>query len=158
MFDISLSKKSKTVDKGCVKLAILFIFVAILFILIGHIYPKQIQAVLKKELFKLPEASIDWWSVSHFGLFCILGYLFPDHLLELLLIGVAWEIIEDALSPPDSKILVDCKKKYPNWLSEKFRVLWCDYFGLSKDYWYAKWDDIFSNVLGIILGHYLRVC
>ena len=157
MFDVFLKQKTKTVDNGAFKLGSTFIFVAITFILIGHVYPGEIQAVLKKPLLKLPETVIDWWSVTHFGLFCILAYIFPDHLFELLVISVIWEIIEDALAPPGSKGLTDCNKVYKSPWGETFRTIWCDHIARESGYWYGKWDDIFANVLGLIVGHYLRM-
>ena len=157
MFDVFLKQKTRTIDKGAFHLSSTIVFIAIAFILIGHVYPGEIQAVLKRPLFKLPETEIDWWSVTHFGLFCILAYIFPDHLFELLVIGVIWEIIEDALAPPHSKGLVQCTKVYGNSWSETFKVIWCDHIARESGYWYGKWDDIFANVLGMILGHYLRM-
>jgi len=157
MFDVFLTPKTKTIDKGAFNLSVTFIFIALVFILIGHVYPKEIQAFLKRPLLKLPETYIDWWSVSHFGLFCILAYLFPDYLFELFIIGVMWEVVEDLLSPPTSKGLVDCEKEYKNPLKETFKIISCDYTAREKDYWYGKWDDIFANLLGLVLGHYLRM-
>lgn len=151
-----LRKKKKKIDKGVIKLSLLLVFFVILFILIGHRYPKEIQDFLKKPLLSLPSTEIDLWSFTHFGLFVILGYMFPHHLFELFMIGLFWEIFEDALAPQSNKHLVNCNKEYKNSWKETFKTVWCKHTALDKDYWYGKWDDIFCNVVGLVVGHFLR--
>lgn len=128
----------------------------LLFIVLGHYYPKEIQSALKRPLFTLPSATVDWWSVSHFLFFGTLAFLYPSHVCELFIISIIWEIIEDSLAPPQSKQLIDCSKKYNNFWTESFQGLWCEHLAREKDYWYGKWDDVFFNSMGIILGYGLR--
>jgi len=130
---------------------------AFTFILLGHYYPGEIQSVLKRPIVTVPSFVLDWWSVTHLLFFAVLAYLFPDHLFELFVGGIVWEIIEDGLSPRDSKGLVTCDKKYDNNWMETFKVMWCDNIAREKDYWYGKWDDVFSNLLGLLLGHFVRI-
>ncbi len=155
---LELQARSKTMDKGAVKFAVYISVFALAFIMVGHVFPGQIQAVLKRPLFNLPPTTIDWWSVTHFGFFGILGYTFPDYLFELMILGILWEVVEDGLAPHDAKNLVDCEADYTDdMMRENFQTLWCDTLSRKKDYWYGKWDDIFANVLGLLLGHYLRM-
>ena len=58
----------------CVGLTLL----ALLFIVVGHKYRDQVQTKLKKEFIKLPETTVDWWSISHILLYRIFGFLIPD--------------------------------------------------------------------------------
>lgn len=150
-------QRRKILEKGHLQVFLIIFALALSFIILGHYYPGQIQAVLKEPIVTVPSAVIDWWSVTHMLFFAILAYLFPDHLFELFLGGILWEIIEDGLSPRDSKGLVTCDKKYSNSWMETFKIMWCDNIAREKDYWYGKWDDVFSNLLGLILGHFVRV-
>lgn len=146
----------KTKNNVNMRVGITITIVVILFILLGHFYPAQIQSALKRPLFKLPETTVDWWSVSHFLFFGLLAFLYPSHIGELFVISVLWEVIEDGLAPTNSKQLIDCTKKYDNSWQETFKVMWCDHAAREKDYWYGKWDDIFFNSMGIILGYAVR--
>ncbi len=130
--------------------------IATIFIMIGHVYPDKIQALLKKPFLVLPESTADWWSLSHFLLFGFLAFMYPHFICELFVISVVWEIIEDALAPPHSKMLIDCDKKYSNSIQSSFQSMWCGHLAREKDYWYAKWDDVFWNSLGILVGYGLR--
>jgi hypothetical protein len=152
----SLSKRTKTIDTGTVRFVFFMSLAAFFFILLGHYYPGKIQAVLKKPLLTVPSAVIDWWSVTHMIFFGILAFFFPDHLFELFLFGVFWEVVEDGLSPRDSKGIVNCDTNYKNELINTFKDMWCDNIAREKDYWYGKWDDVFSNLIGLLVGHFIR--
>lgn len=146
----------KKLDIGTVRFAFISTIAVILFILLGHVYPDQIQGGLKKEIVSVKGTTFDLWSLSHFLFFGLLGYLFPYNLGELLLIGVIWEIVEDALASPDSTQMVSCKKEYGG-IKRKFQDIWCNKTARRGDYWYGKWDDVFANSLGIIVGQWFRV-
>ena len=152
----SISKRIKTIDSGTIYLAIAITLFALGFIVLGHFFPGQIQAILKKPILKVPSAELDWWSVTHIVFFAIMAFLFPDHLFELFILGIFWEIIEDGLSPRENKGLVTCDKEYKNSWLNTFKVMWCDNIAREKDYWYGKWDDVFSNTLGLLIGHFIR--
>jgi hypothetical protein len=152
----SLSKRVKTIDAGTLRFAVLITIFALSFIVLGHFYPGQIQAILKKPILKVPSAELDWWSVTHIVFFAILAFLFPDHLFELFVLGILWEVVEDGLAPRTSKGLITCDKEYKNGWLNTFKVMWCDNIAREKDYWYGKWDDVFSNTLGLLIGHFIR--
>lgn len=128
----------------------------IMFIVLGHYYPEQIQGALKRPLFTLPATTVDWWSMSHFLFFGLLAFMYPSLICELFVISIIWEVIEDALAPPNSKQLIDCTKKYENPWQETFKTVWCQHIAREKDYWYGKWDDVFFNSMGILVGYGLR--
>ncbi len=122
---------------------------AVLFICIGHIYREAVQNKLKQELIHLPETSLDWWSVSHFLLFAIFGVIEPGHHSKFFMLGAAFEIIEDILSADETTQLMDCGD--PAYKNDKFYGnIFCN--GIQNDYWYGKWDDVFVNQLGYMLG------
>ena len=168
MLSVELQERFKKMDPGTIRLAAIIIFVIISFIVIVQHYkvhlelfgsdgPIDFNKILQKELFKLPAVTIDLWSVTHFCTYTILGYLFPDYLLELFSLGIFWEIVEDALSPSHNKLLVDCEATYDLGFKEWFKNLWCKKAANEKNYWYAKWDDLFSNALGLLVGHFIRM-
>ena len=157
VFDVDLTTRFKQMDQGTFKLALCFIFAVVSVVLIAQRYPDSLNKLLKRELFQLPAVTIDLWSVTHFCTYSVLGYLFPDYLLELFALGIGWEIVEDALSPTHNKLLVDCDANYNNKVKEWFKNLWCKHAANEKAYWYAKWDDLFSNALGLLVGHYIRL-
>jgi hypothetical protein len=152
----SLSKRVKTIDSGTIKFSILITIFALSFIVLGHFYPGQIQSVLKQPILKVPSAVLDWWSVTHIVFFAILAFLFPDYLLELFILGIFWEVVEDGLASRPNKGLIKCDKEYKNSWLNTFKVMWCDNIAREKDYWYGKWDDVFSNTLGLLIGHFIR--
>lgn len=131
---------------------------AILFIMLGHVYPDQIQSKLKKKIITLPQTDFDMWSVTHFGFFAILAYQFPNHLFELFIIGILWELLEDGLSDAKNKQLINCSTNHKkSYVKELFQKFWCNGLARNGDYWYGKWDDIFANILGLIFGHFIRL-
>ena len=120
------------------------------FIVLAHYYPNQLRSVLKNKLIDVPPTTIDFWSLSHFMLFILIGFLMPDQLWGWALFGTGWELIEDYLADDNSTQLVDCEVT-PNGK----RKLWCN--GVKLDgYWYGKWDDVIVNILGYTVGSTLR--
>jgi len=126
---------------------------AIMFIVIGHVFPNPIHSNLSKPIAKLPPVIIDGWSATHVILFAVLAILLPNRLFELFLVGLAWELLEDIFAPEYLTQLIDCNGPHTN--SEPLiRSLWCG-FSSKHSYWYGKWDDLFSNSMGLILGHFI---
>ena len=107
---------------------------AMVFIMIGHVYRDQVQLLLKREFMKFPECSLDWWSVSHFLLYCYFGFLFPGEPLKWFLMGVGFELFEDYLSSNKETQLCDCSGG---------KSFWCN--GLENDYWYMNPSDPWVN-------------
>lgn len=132
-------------------IVIIMIILSLVFIMFGHIYREQVQQVLKNDLLVIPEIHMDWWSVSHFVLFMLIGFIIPGRHLEFIATGALFEMIEDFLSSDKNTQLVDCSDpKQPNGK----RKIWCN--GFQHDYWYGKWDDIIFNSVGYIIGSAIR--
>jgi hypothetical protein len=109
----------------------------------------MVQKRLKQELVRLPPVILDWWSVSHFLLFAMFGVLEPGHHIRFFLIGGAFEVFEDILSADGTTQLVDCTDPL-NKNDAIIGNVFCN--GLQTDYWYGKWDDVFVNQLGYMVG------
>ena len=127
------------------KICIALIVVALLFIMLGHVYHETIQGPLKKKFMVFPESSIDWWSVSHFLLFGAFGFLIPERPLSAFTLGVGFELVEDFLASNESTQLSDCSDG---------KGLWCN--GIQDDYWYMNPTDPWVNLLGYVTGSAIR--
>lgn len=94
-------------------------------------------------LTKLGLLDLDGWSLTHVLFYVLLGYLFPDHFVPLMLMGVLWEIVEEfvlnRLSSARSK---------------------CDKIVLPRDHenrwWFGRVSDIPMNALGFVIGFHLK--
>jgi hypothetical protein len=137
------------ITDNAVAICICLCLVAIAFIVFGHTYRDDIQTVLKQDFVKLPATTFDWWSISHAVLFGLFGFIIPNRHLSFFALGAGFEFVEDMLSSDHSTQLDDCTK--PN---KKERFM-CQ-FSINDDYWYAKWDDIFVNLLGYTIGSSVR--
>lgn len=131
-------------------ICVVLVIVALIFICFGHIYREQVQLALKREFFRFPECSIDYWSLSHFLLFGIFGFLIPGYPLSFFVMGTGFEIVEDCLSSDKTTQLVDCTNK-----ANKADNLLCR-FSINDDYWYCNMTDPFVNLVGYITGSAIR--
>lgn len=76
---------------------------------------------------------LDWWSVTHFMLYIVLGFAFPHLWCLLLVCSITWEILE---------YFTGCVERT-----------------FKKDdlvYWCGKWSDLFVNTSGFMVGLSLR--
>ena len=48
------------------------------------------------------------------------------------------------------------RKKEKKYICETCDYITCDNISRENDYWYGKWDDVFSNTLGLLIGHFIR--
>jgi hypothetical protein len=128
---------------------VLLIF-CIAFIILGHYYPQQLQSVLKHDIITVPATTLDYWSMSHFILFGIIGFLMPKQFWEWTIIGTTWELLEDYISSDHTTRLTQCDRLQPNGKPKP----WCH--GESGSYWYSKWDDIIVDILGFVVGSAVR--
>jgi hypothetical protein len=136
-------------DENRIAICVILCVLALVFIMFGHVYRDQVQLALKREFVKLPATSFDWWSVSHFLLFGIMGFIIPNFHTTFFLLGTGFEIFEDMLSGDKTTQLSDCTN-----VSNKSNIM-CK-FSINDDYWYAKWDDVFVNLAGYTIGSSLR--
>ena len=131
-------------------ICILLCMGALLFICIGHIYREQVQLALKRTFLSLPSTDLDWWSVSHFCLFGLFGFLIPEYPVSFLLVGGLFEFAEDCLSSDETTQLANCKNP-----DTKDSNLMCK-FSINDSYWYSNYSDIYINLFGYIVGSSIR--
>tara|TARA_Y100000389_G_scaffold160679_1_gene162933 strand:+ start:2650 stop:3033 length:384 start_codon:yes stop_codon:yes gene_type:complete len=75
---------------------------------------------------------LNGWSVTHFIVFTLAGYYYPNEVMFSLIIGISWEIIEE------------CYVFLNNKLTDNY-----------IDWWRGKYSDIIVNFLGLMTGKYI---
>lgn len=108
------------------------------------------------------------WSVSHFVVFAICGYLCPNNAYLLIALGILWEIIELILEynaklnqhgflckhMPNCKESISKKEFWDHYLgyhNHELILFWCS-GGLL-----GSLSDIVIDTLGIYVGRYLAI-
>ena len=86
---------------------------------------------------------INFWVISHFFFYLIIGYFFPETFWLSMTIGVVWEIYEDFLE--------NFSKKYLSFIP--FKICKLDNF----TWWYGRYEDVIANILGFLLGQYMSL-
>lgn len=145
----------------CIALFVLAMF----FIIIGHYHPERVQKVLKGSFFEIPKSTVDYWSLSHLVLYACAGYLVPGKHFEFMILGAAFEAVEDYLASNENTILVDCVQKADtSWWCNKTSRGSAQNDGphdtstppdTSESYWYSNSSDILVNMIGYTLGDWL---
>jgi len=89
----------------------------------------------------------DGWSISHFLLFCILGYYFPKEFKFTMILGIFWEMLEWIISHTNSKNFI---------ILDKLRgISTCKLTTddtINEHWFYAKYTDLLMNMSGFIVG------
>jgi hypothetical protein len=84
---------------------------------------------------------LDGWSVSHFTFFMLVGYIYPNTIIQTSMIGILWELFEHLYG-----------KHRPGWLGGYGD---CNDLATDKidgNWWYGKWTDIICNLCGFLVG------
>lgn len=134
-----------------IKIIIILCIVSVIFIIIGHVYHEEVQSVLKTKIGTVPECTINFWSVLHFLLFAVFGFIMPHHALKFFILGGVFELIEDYLAPNSDKQYADCTISTNPDGTKKF---WCN--GIEDDYWYSNPSDWWVNLVGYAVGEASR--
>lgn len=140
------------VDDHAFGIIVALIICSLIFIIIGHEYRDQVQTALKRDFVKLPSTTVDYWSVSHFLLFAVFGFIKPGYAFTFLVAGAGFEVVEDYLSSDSTTQLDNCSNKPYN--NDGTRKTFCN--GINTDYWYGKWDDVFWDITGYVTGQAIR--
>ena len=142
-------KDKHFVDNNALSICTALSILALAFIVFGHKYKDQVvQRTLTKAIVELPGTTVDFWSVSHLLLFMAFGLVLPNRHVPFFLVGITWEVAEDIISADETTRLGDCKTH------DKSKVM-CK-FSINDGYWYAKWDDVFFNLIGYTIGSAIR--
>ena len=124
-----------------------------------YIYFKYLEKVYKKDYVQhdpLNKQIIDiplisknccsWWPVSHFILFCIYSFIWPQYSWILFLYGVFWEVLEGIMNTLETDDGEEVKHQRTRKGDKVEYVNW----------WEASYKDILFNSVGIIVGRTLR--
>ena len=87
---------------------------------------------------------LDGWSLAHIGFFALLGYLYPDTFVVAMGLGIGWELFEQVLG-----------KNRPGALGGFGDCITTDP-AVEGPWWFGRISDIVMNVLGFMLGVWLR--
>lgn len=140
------------IDDHAISIIVALIICSLIFIIIGHEYREQVQLLLKRDFAKLPSTTVDYWSVSHFLLFGLFGFIKPGYAFTALVAGAGFEVVEDYLSSDKTTQLDSCEAS--PYESSGVRKTFCN--GINTDYWYGKWDDVFWDITGYVTGQAIR--
>lgn len=85
----------------------------------------------------------DGWAISHFVLFMIVGYMYPQihYMIFASFLGVLWEAIEYGVR--DTSI-------FPSSCVQNMIT------NNSTRWWYGRWQDIVMNSYGLLVGAFIR--
>ncbi len=89
---------------------------------------------------------VDGWSVSHLLFFALLGYLYPGHHLQFLIVGGLWEVVESALGQNRLEVSGKRVQLIGDQAEDGSPT------GKKDAYWYGKESDIVMDALGYALG------
>ena len=99
-------------------------------------------------LFNINNSIINGWLISHFIVFMVAGYMYPDHFYFIMLIGICWEFIEMCIGYikyiPILKNIVYNNSLLGNTLKAK-----------DDNWWYGQYEDIIVNIFGLVIGKYV---
>ena len=96
--------------------------------------------VLEFSLFhKSEELGLDGWSITHYCLYVVFGYLYPNVLVVTISLGILWELFETyvGIYKPD----VISGFGFCELSNNRYKV-----------WWYGKWSDVVLNILGFLSG------
>ena len=95
-------------------------------------------------LTKLGVLDLDGWSLTHVLFYVLLGYLFPEHFVYLMLAGILWEIVEEFVLNHLSSL--DYHSKCSKILPPRDQ---------ENRWWFGRVSDIPMNALGFVIGYRL---
>ena len=128
-------------------LAIMFVSTVIAIGLYGHLRCRR--KFVDPLSTKLHVWDLDGWSVTHFVLFSIVGYLFHGWRMGIvaLLFGVAWELVEHWMG-----------RSRPSWLGGWGDCKAEEFEKHNANWWFGRYSDIAMNAMGILVGNAVWAC
>lgn len=131
---------------ACCKGAIYVLLVVFALIVVYYIYKRvsggniAAEDPLNQKVFNLAclENCCSWWPISHFFLYAILGFFFPQCFFLLLIIGILYELFEMVLAKAFG--------------TERQPIADAGQVEYSRNWWSGSMKDILFNVLGLVTG------
>lgn len=102
--------------------------------------------ILNRKIISIGNVELSGWNLSHFVLFFILGFIFPNCLMILVMAGLLWELVEYTTG-----YII---KTYLNKKDEKVNDPKIAY---SDQYLTWSYLDPFMDIAGLLLGAGLRI-
>ena len=104
---------------------------------------------LNKQIIDMPIISkncCSWWPISHFILFAICSFIWPQYSWILFLYGALWEVLEGVINTLEAKTGDKIKHQRTRKGDKVEYVTW----------WEASYKDILFNSVGIVVGRIFR--
>ena len=143
-----MSNIFKIIDSNKSISVLFFVVFCMIIIIITHYY----TSVRDKLIYVIFETNqnikFDLWSLSHLLSYMLVGFFIPNFTMTFFTAGILFELFEDIIASNIQTQFVDCKKN--NYIN----TLWCN--GFNGNYWYAKSDDVFVNLVGYVIGNSIR--
>lgn len=92
--------------------------------------------------------SISGWRISHFITFFIAGFLFPECICLIFILGVVWEMIEYSMA----NICIFISKKYNSEKYQKNEKIEGIMYNNNGGWLDGSVEDIIYNTLGLFFG------
>lgn len=109
-------------------------------------YIKNQVDILEFKLFKNVK-NLDGWTLDHLIFYTVIGYMYPYSIRLTFLFGCIWELFEFWVGIYKPSILSEFG--FCNSLNSDQQ---------DKVWWYGKWEDIITNLIGLIIGRTIRLC
>lgn len=100
---------------------------------------------------------IDGWVISHFLVFLLIGYLFPETFYLTMALGILWEVFEwwvGITKPAFLKDIGNCRHSITN-SNERKSLRSKSKTGKTTYWWYGQYEDIIADFLGFMVGKYI---
>ena len=113
--------------------------------------------IMNRTLFSVGSFNFSLWPISHFVMYMILAFFFPDCWLFLFAIGVTWELVEFAIQAITyHHVLSGLNPKSSSSDAVATTTPAADYHQASvqydKEWWSGSFGDILFNTAGIVTG------
>lgn len=105
--------------------------------------------VMNRIVIDLSGQRLSWWRISHFLMYFVLGFLFPQCWLFLVIVGFLWEVFEFTIQ----YFAYQNRRTVDNQNRQSYRQQTAspaiDY---DTVWWTGSFQDIVYNLLGLFVG------
>ena len=128
------------------------VIIVLLIVLYGKIrcfYPQFDFLAVNKNVY------VDGWLMSHFILFALCGYFFPNTFYFAMLLGILWELIEHFKL---FSFATKCINRKESILSlNNYVKLFQEHSSddINNNWWYGKYEDVIVDFIGFVTGYFI---
>jgi hypothetical protein len=113
-----------------------FIVITLIIIIIGEL-PSWVYDSLATPRVTIGNFKLDWWHVSHFWFYMVVGIVCPGNFWTYTLVGTLFELGESGIGAIGLHMNMDRAKHQQD-----------------KFYWFGRWEDVVVNALGYLIGEW----